>query len=159
MFIVKYFLYVGLALFGAIWGVDAWIGAPAPEPAASQSHIVTALKEFAHRGEGSSSYRSAYQYAVREPARTAPVAFATTADNGMAQLAQVADSRAEMSDAKPAAKRDAAARKPAIHHRRTASRARGSTRNQVASSRSRYGSVRMVENASSQDDGLFTLFR
>jgi hypothetical protein len=163
VFIVKYFLYVGLALLGVIWGVGTWIGAPAPQQSASQSHIVTALKQFAHRGEGS----PAYQYAIRERAQTS-VASANTADDALAnddlaKLARVTDSHAGMTgtdDANPApAKQETAAQKPPVRHKRVASKSRASSRNHVAQSRSRRAPLRMVENAPFPNGGFFTLFR
>lgn len=148
VFVLKYFLYVGLALLGVIWTVDAWIEPPAPDNQPSQSNIVVALKEFAHRGEGA----AAYQHAIRErmpqfasagdEARIA-AALAAARDashNGqLAELKTVSDTRAEM----PAKK--AVPAKPKHKTTRTASRPR------------MHGPrIRVVENTPWREGGFFT---
>ena len=101
MFVLKYFLFVGLSLLSVLFAVDLWIGNPS-QPDTSSSVATAALIAMARRGDRASEFAVHEERPVPKAASSQPTpdtldrAASDRPAPAVAALKRVSDARAEM---------------------------------------------------------------
>ena len=101
MFVLKYFLFVGLSLLSVLFAVDLWIGNPS-QPDTSSSVATAALIAMARRGDRASEFAVHEERPVPKAASSQPSldtldqAASDRPAPAVGDLKHVGDARAEM---------------------------------------------------------------
>jgi hypothetical protein len=157
VFVLKYFLFVGLSLLSVLFAVDLWIGNPS-QPDTSSSVATAALIAMARRGDRASEFAVHEERPVPKAASSQPSpdtldqAASDRPAPAVADLKRVGDARAEMVAPEMVAPKTAT-------HRTTATSRRPArqVKSKVAHQNSRTR-IRVVENAPRRSADPFALF-
>jgi type IV secretory pathway VirB10-like protein len=156
VFILKYFVFVGLSLLSVLFAVDLWVGSPARLDT-SPSAATAALIAMARRGDRASEFpvreeRPVPKAATNRPSPETPDQ--TVSDRpapAIADLKRVSEARAEM------VAPETVAPKAATHRTATSRRPARQVKSKVAHQNSR-ARIRVVENATRRSADPFALF-